>query len=59
MKPILILCALASLAACGADGEPIYPTATNQVTMSNNGVSAGTRFGASKGPFNVSLGVGL
>lgn len=59
VKMILILCLGCTLAACGADGEPIYPTASSEVSLSNNGVSVGTRVGATQGPLTVSLGLGI
>lgn len=55
----LVLCLLSvwGLAACGADGEPVQPTANVDVTVgSNGGVYTSTRVGASGGWWNVTLG---
>jgi hypothetical protein len=44
MRPILALCALALLAACGADGAPQPPSAQSGVTVTGEvkaGVVAG------------------
>ncbi len=59
MRPTLILMSLLALAACGADGEPVQPTANTHVTLSNDGVSVGTAVGLRRGPFNLTLGAGL
>ncbi len=54
-----MFCTAALVAACGTDGEPIYPTASSEVSLSNHGVSVGTRVAATQGPLTVSLGLGL
>tara|TARA_R110002049_G_scaffold23781_3_gene84476 strand:+ start:86604 stop:86783 length:180 start_codon:yes stop_codon:yes gene_type:complete len=59
MKPIAVVMALLALAACGADGEPVQPTGTAQVTMSSSGVHLGSTIGARRGPFALTLGLGL
>ncbi|MGJ8616351.1 MAG: hypothetical protein ACSHWS_05885 [Sulfitobacter sp.] len=59
MKPLLIVLIGLTLAACGADGEPIYPSARSEVSLSNHGVSVGTRVAATRGPVTISVGVGL
>ncbi|AXI41470.1 hypothetical protein [Sulfitobacter sp. SK011] len=59
MKSVLIVGAVLTLAACGVDGEPIYPTASSAVTLSNHGVSVGTNVALNQGPLWVSLGLGL
>ncbi|MGC1496910.1 MAG: hypothetical protein WA790_13950 [Sulfitobacter sp.] len=59
MKLVVIVCASLAVAACGADGEPIYPTVNNDVTLSNSGISANTNLALRQGPLTVSLGVGL
>ena len=56
MRAILIL-ALLGVAACGADGDPIRPTATANVTMGSGGASLGGNLSVRRGP--VTLGVGL
>ena len=59
MKTVLIFLISLTLAACGVDGEPVYPSASSEVSLSNHGVSVGTRVAATQGPLTVSLGVGL
>jgi len=58
VKRLLAALSLLSLAACGADGEPVRPTASSNITMSSSGVSVGTAVGLRRGPFSVSLGAG-
>lgn len=58
MKRIVIaLLMTAGLTACGADGEPIRPTAGVGVSVGTGGVSVGGSVGASID--NVTVGVGL
>ncbi|MGB0900160.1 hypothetical protein [Halocynthiibacter sp.] len=58
MKRILLaLITTAGLTACGADGEPIRPTAGVGVSVGTGGVSVGGSVGAKSGP--VTVGVGL
>ncbi|GAA6209534.1 hypothetical protein NBRC116601_28270 [Cognatishimia sp. WU-CL00825] len=57
MKSILAILALVVVAGCGADGAPIRPSANIGIGVGTNGVSAGAKLGASKGP--VSIGVSL
>ncbi len=47
---------LALLAACGADGDPITPTANVNVGVGTSGAHASANVGLQKGPWNVSLG---
>ncbi|HBB82360.1 MAG TPA: hypothetical protein DC031_03585 [Sulfitobacter sp.] len=58
MKRSLAILSLLTLAACGADGEPVRPTASSSVTMSSSGVSVGTAVGLRRGPFSLALGMG-
>ncbi|MCZ4366201.1 hypothetical protein [Sulfitobacter dubius] len=58
MKCGLAILSLLTLAACGADGEPVKPTASSTITMSSSGVSVGTAVGLRRGPFSLALGVG-
>ncbi|UOA32640.1 hypothetical protein DSM110093_02442 [Sulfitobacter sp. DSM 110093] len=58
MKRSLAILSLLSLAACGADGEPVRPTASSSVTMSSSGVSVGTAVGLRRGPVSLALGMG-
>ncbi len=48
--------ALLALAACGADGEPVTPTANLNVGVSTSGAYASSNVGVKKGPWNLSLG---
>ena len=52
--PALILTAM--LAACGADGEPVQPSANVNVGVGTSGAHALANVGLSKGPWNLSLG---
>ena len=56
MRAIGILARLA-LAACGADGAPLRPSASVGVGVGSDGVDLGGSFGVTNGA--VSLGVGL
>jgi hypothetical protein len=47
----------ALLAACGADGEPIQPTANLGVGVSSSGVSAGASVGVRRGPVAINVSV--
>ena len=53
----LMILVVVGLTACGADGEPIRPTAGVGVSVGTGGVSVGGSVGASIG--NVTVGVGL
>ncbi len=59
MKLPLVLSAVLLIAACGADGEPVRPTATTNINVNPNGVNVGTNVRVGKGPFAVNLGLGL
>ena len=56
MKRSLSLLVFLALAACGADGEPVKPTANLNVGVGSNGVSTGASIGLRKGPLGISLG---
>lgn len=45
------------LAGCGADGEPVQPTANLAIGVGQGGLSAGARVGVSKGPVSISVGL--
>ena len=59
MKPLMALILIATLSACGADGEPVRPTGGTSVVVSNNGVGAVSSVGLQRGGFGMSLGLGL
>ncbi len=58
MKRSLAILSLLTLAACGADGEPVRRSASTTVTMSSSGVAVGTTLGLTRGPFSLALGLG-
>lgn len=47
----------AALAACGADGEPVRPTANLGIGVSSSGVSAGASVGVRQGPVAINVSV--
>lgn len=55
-RPTLLLLTCLALAGCGADGEPVQPTANVGVGMSSSGVHAGAKVGVRKGPWAISWG---
>ena len=57
MKPIAVFLTLISLAACGADGAPMRPSANLGLSLGSGGVNTNASVGASNG--TVSVGVGL
>ena len=57
MKPLALMAALALLAACGADGEPIRPTVNTSVSVGSGGVSTSTSVGVQSGPVSVRIGL--
>ncbi len=57
IRLIAALLTAAALTACGADGEPIQPTANLGVNVSNSGVNLGASIGARKGPVSVNVNV--
>lgn len=59
MRSIMALMAVFILVACGADGEPVRPTAHTNVNISPSGVSAGTNLRIGQGPLSVNVGLGL
>lgn len=59
MKVWLAVAVALSVAACGADGEPVQPTGGAIVTLSSSGIGLGTHVGLRQGPFSVGLGLGL
>ena len=57
MKKIVLIMALGFLAACGADGAPMQPSAFLGLSFGSDGVSPRAGIGASNG--NVGVGVSL
>jgi hypothetical protein len=58
MKRIaLAMVALCALAACGADGEPVQPSANVGVSVGTSGVHAGANVGVRKGPVSINIGL--
>jgi hypothetical protein len=53
----VLLSSLLALAGCGADGEPVRPTANAGVSINSNGIYPSARVGVSTGPFWLSLGL--
>lgn len=49
--------ACAFLLGCGADGEPIQPTANLNVGVGANGITPSLRVGARSGPVAISIGL--
>jgi hypothetical protein len=56
-KVVVALLGLLALAACGADGAPVRPSAGVGIGVGSGGVDVGGRFGVTDG--TVSLGIGL
>ena len=54
---ILAVLGLLALAACGADGPPMRPSASLGVGVGSEGVAFGGAFGASNGTVSVGLGL--
>ena len=52
---ILALLGLLALAACGADGEPVRPTAAVGVSAGDHGIDTDARIGATEGRWSVGL----
>ncbi len=56
MTRVLALLSIVALASCGADGDPVRPTAGANVTVTEDGVSTSGTVGVVRGPLTVSLG---
>ena len=54
-KAVFFLCALAFVAACGANDPPFRPSGNVGVSIGPNGVSPNVGIGATNGTFNVGL----
>ena len=57
MKPLATCLCLLILAACGADGDPLRPTASGTVSIGSDGVSTNASVGATNG--TVTFGLSL
>ncbi|MEL6571747.1 MAG: hypothetical protein AAFQ64_08825 [Pseudomonadota bacterium] len=44
------------LIGCGANGAPLRPTSSANLSVGTNGVSAGTNVGVTNGAFSLNLG---
>ncbi|WP_164860730.1 hypothetical protein [Parasedimentitalea marina] len=55
-KWMLSLTAIAVLAACGVDGEPVQPSLNAGIGISNSGVHARGGVGVHQGPLSLYLG---
>ena len=54
-RTVFALCALAFVAACGANDPPFRPSGNVGVSIGPNGVSPNVGIGATNGTFNVGL----
>ena len=57
MGVIGICLVVATLAGCGADGQPVRPTGGVGVSVGSGGVSVGGNVGVRSGPVTVSVGL--
>ena len=57
MIRVLCVFGLLGLVACGADGEPVQPSANISIGVGSGGVHAGGSIGVSRGPLSVGVGV--
>lgn len=58
MNKLFVIGLLAVLAGCGAEGDPLRPTANLGVSVGPNGVSQSVGVGASNSNMSLSLGLG-
>lgn len=56
MKRLVLIGFVAVLTGCGANGDPLRPTASSNLSIGTNGVSAGTNLGLSNGTFSLGIG---
>lgn len=56
VQPAVLLLICLALAGCGADGEPVRPSANLDVGVSSSGVHTGASVGLRKGSWNLSWG---
>ncbi len=57
MRAVFAMITLATLAACGADGEPVRPSVNAGVTVTPSGVHPSASVGTKVGPVNLILGL--
>ena len=57
MRAVITLITLATLAACGADGEPVRPSVNAGVSITPSGVSPSVSVGTRVGPVHVGIGL--
>ncbi|HAR53846.1 MULTISPECIES: hypothetical protein [Roseovarius] len=58
MRALGLLALLTSLAACGADGEPVRPGINATIGVGSGGVHGATEVTASRGNWSFGLGLG-
>lgn len=58
MKRIAMILSLAALAACGAEGDPLRPTAGLGVGIGPGGISLRPKVGVTDGTTSVGVGAG-
>ena len=58
MKKILALFVLGWVAACGAEGDPLRPTAGLGIGIGPGGISLRPKIGVTDGTSNVGIGAG-
>lgn len=56
MKAALCVIVTLGLMGCGANGAPLRPTTSANLSVGTGGVSAGTNVGVSNGSFSVNVG---
>lgn len=56
MRAALAGLALIALIGCGANGAPLRPTSSANVSIGTDGVSAATNVGLTNGAFSFNLG---
>ena len=57
MRKIAAFGLVVLLASCGADGEPVEPSANVGVSVGTSGVNAGASVGVRKGPVSINVSV--
>jgi len=57
MRVFFALILLSTIAACGADGEPVRPSVNAGVSITPSGVNPSVSVGTRVGPVGVSIGL--